>query len=145
MSNVTNSRRKFLQLGLATGGVSAFAALTGCVRQPNARKPQQSSQSRGSSATNSGTVAADSVGEKAAEPLARGIDLEKWKQNRGTAYEADWERNMWWEDESEGDPTKWQPNTGNGWNQNKLMPIAPDPISGQQAFHDTVVAIRKVG
>lgn len=58
--------------------------------------------------------------------------------------DADWERNMWWEDQSNGDPKEWKQNTGNGWNQNKLMPIAPDPITGQQAFHDTVVSIRKV-
>jgi anaerobic selenocysteine-containing dehydrogenase len=60
-------------------------------------------------------------------------------------YDADWERNMWWEDASSGDPANWKPNTGNGWNQNRLMPIAPDPVSGQQAFHDTVVTIKKVG
>ena len=59
--------------------------------------------------------------------------------------DADWERNMWWEDTSDGDMAKWKPNTGNGWNQNRLMPIAPDPISGQQSFHDTVVSIEKVG
>jgi hypothetical protein len=59
--------------------------------------------------------------------------------------DADWERNMWWEDESGGDIARWRPNTGNGWNQNRLMPIAPDPVSGQQAYHDTVVSIRKVG
>ena len=61
-----------------------------------------------------------------------------------TYRDPDWERNMWWEDESGGDPAKWRPNTGNGWNQNKLMPIAPDPVSGQQSFHDTVVAVKKV-
>lgn len=61
-----------------------------------------------------------------------------------TYRDADWERNMWWEDQSNGDHTKWKQNTGNGWNQNKLMPIAPDPITGQQAFHDTVVSIRKI-
>jgi hypothetical protein len=49
---------------------------------------------------------------------------------------------MWWEDSSNGDPSKWQQNTGNGWNQNKLMPIAPDPVTGQQAFHDTVVSVK---
>ncbi len=59
--------------------------------------------------------------------------------------DADWERNMWWEDESGGDPSRWKRNTGNGWNQNRLMPIMPDPISGQQAFHDTVVTVKKVG
>lgn len=59
--------------------------------------------------------------------------------------DADWERNMWWEDNSDGTPGDWQPNTGNGWNQNRLMPISPDPISGQQSFHDTVVSIKKVG
>ena len=61
-----------------------------------------------------------------------------------TYRDEDWERNMWWEDHSGGDPTKWVPNSGPGWNQNKLMPIAPDPISGQQAFHDTVVRIAKI-
>ena len=52
---------------------------------------------------------------------------------------------MWWEDTSGGDLANWKPNTGNGWNQNRLMPIAPDPVSGQQSFHDTVVTIKKVG
>ena len=56
----------------------------------------------------------------------------------------DWEQNMWWEDASQGDPTKWQPNTGHGWNQNQILPVAPDPVTGQQAFHSTVVAIRKI-
>ena len=59
-------------------------------------------------------------------------------------HDADWERNMWWEDPSDGTPGKWQPNTGNGWNQNRLMPVAPDPVSGQQSFHDTVVTIKRV-
>ena len=63
----------------------------------------------------------------------------------GATYrDADWERNMWWEDRSGGDPEKWKRNTGNGWNQNALMPIAPDPITGQQAFHSTVVRITKL-
>ena len=56
----------------------------------------------------------------------------------------DWERNMWWEDKSGGDIKKYQQNTGNGWNQNKLMPIAPDPTTGQQAFHSTVVSLKKI-
>ncbi|MCA8953913.1 MAG: molybdopterin-dependent oxidoreductase [Planctomycetes bacterium] len=58
--------------------------------------------------------------------------------------DADWERNMWWEDRSGGDPKKWVRNTGPGWAQNNVLAIAPDPISGQQAFNDTVVTIRKV-
>ena len=62
----------------------------------------------------------------------------------GTYRDADWERNMWWEDQSNGDTTKWKQNTGNGWNQNKLLPISPDPITGQQSFHDTVVSIKKI-
>ena len=62
-----------------------------------------------------------------------------------TYRDADWERNMWWEDASAGDPAQWKPNTGNGWNQNRLMPIAPDPVTGQQAFHDTVVAVARIG
>jgi thiosulfate reductase / polysulfide reductase chain A len=61
-----------------------------------------------------------------------------------TYQDADWQRNMWWQDDSGGDHTKWQRNRGNGWNQNRLMPIAPDPVTGQQAFHDTVVRIRKI-
>ncbi|MEC7566437.1 MAG: molybdopterin-dependent oxidoreductase [Planctomycetota bacterium] len=59
--------------------------------------------------------------------------------------DADWERNMWWQDHSNGDHSQWVKNTGNGWNQNQLMPIAPDPVTGQQAFHSTVVKIMKVG
>ena len=61
-----------------------------------------------------------------------------------TYHDDDWKRNMWWEDKSEGDISQWKKNTGNGWNQNKLLPIAPDPISGQQAFHDTVVRVKKI-
>lgn len=56
----------------------------------------------------------------------------------------DWERNMWWEDHSAGDPKKWQRNTGHGFAQNHVLPISPDYISGQQAFNSTVVRIRKV-
>ncbi len=61
-----------------------------------------------------------------------------------THRDPDWERNMWWEDQSGGDPSKWQQNTGAGWNQNRIMPIAPDPITGQQAFHSTVVSLKKL-
>ena len=55
--------------------------------------------------------------------------------------DADWQRNMWWEDKSGDDPENWKRNTDKGWNQNKLMPISPDPITGQQAFHDTIVRL----
>ena len=58
--------------------------------------------------------------------------------------DADWERNMWWEDESDNDPRKWRRNSGGGWAQNRILPIAPDFISGQQAFNDTVVRVRKL-
>ena len=61
-----------------------------------------------------------------------------------TFRDPDWERNMWWEDQSAGDRSKWKENTGNGWNQNQIMPIAPDPITGQQAFHSTVVSVKKI-
>ena len=61
-----------------------------------------------------------------------------------TYRDPDWERNMWWEDQSAGDRSKWKQNTGNGWNQNQIMPIAPDPITGQQAFHSTVVSVKKI-
>ena len=56
----------------------------------------------------------------------------------------DWERNMWWEDESKGDWKRWKRNTGKGWAQNNILPISPDYISGQQAFNDTVVRVRKL-
>ncbi|MFT7669216.1 MAG: thiosulfate reductase/polysulfide reductase chain A [Planctomycetota bacterium] len=56
----------------------------------------------------------------------------------------DWERNMWWQDNSDGDHSKWKRNTGNGWAQNHVMPISPDYISGQQAFNSTVVRIKKL-
>ncbi len=58
--------------------------------------------------------------------------------------DADWERNMWWEDRSGGDHSAWRRNTGAGWAQNHVLPISPDFISGQQAFNDTVVRIRKL-
>ncbi len=58
--------------------------------------------------------------------------------------DADWERNMWWEDETGDDPKTFRSNTGNGWAQNHVLPISPDFISGQQAFNDTVVRIKKV-
>ncbi|MEO1699391.1 MAG: molybdopterin-dependent oxidoreductase [Planctomycetota bacterium] len=74
----------------------------------------------------------DDVGSR-----AEGMDLAGYR-------DPDWERNMWWEDESGGDPTKWVKNRGNGWAQNQVLPIAADPISGQQAFHDTVVTVRKI-
>ena len=58
--------------------------------------------------------------------------------------DADWERNMWWEDKSGGDHKKWVKNTGNGYAQNCVLPICPDPISGQQAFNSTVVKVKKI-
>lgn len=58
--------------------------------------------------------------------------------------DADWERNMWWEDESNGDHKKWKRNTGAGFAQNAVLPISPDHITGQQAFNSTVVRIRKL-
>ena len=61
-----------------------------------------------------------------------------------TFVDDDWNRNMWWQDDSNGDFKKWKKNTGNGWNQNRLIPIAPDPITGQQAFHSTVVKVSLV-
>ena len=61
-----------------------------------------------------------------------------------TFVDDDWQRNMWWQDDSQGDLKDWKQNTGNGWNQNRLIPIAPDPITGQQAYHDTIVTIRKI-
>ena len=62
-----------------------------------------------------------------------------------TYRDADWERNMWWQDDTGYDPQRWKTNTGNGWNQNRLLPISPDPVTGQQAFHSTVVRIAPLG
>jgi len=64
--------------------------------------------------------------------------------DRAGLRDPDWERNMWWEDTSGGDHSEWKRNTGPGWAQNHVLPIAPDFISGQQAFNDTVVRIRKL-
>ncbi len=50
----------------------------------------------------------------------------------------------WWEDKSGGDPKRWVKNRGNGWAQNHVLPIMADHVSGQQAFNDTVVPVRKV-
>ncbi len=82
-----------------------------------------------------------SVAQARKQPAANGHLV---GSDAGQFVDADWERNMWWEDTSNGDPEAWTPNTGNGWNQNRLMPIAPDPISGQQSFHDTIVSVRKL-
>lgn len=50
-----------------------------------------------------------------------------------------------------GHPAATDPDTGRIWwagalsvAQNDIMPIYPDPVSGQQAFHDTTVRIRKL-
>ncbi|MEM7310691.1 MAG: molybdopterin-dependent oxidoreductase [Planctomycetota bacterium] len=64
--------------------------------------------------------------------------------DRAGLRDADWERNMWWEDTSGDDRSKWRRNTGPGWAQNHVLPIAPDFISGQQAFNDTVVRVRRL-
>ena len=69
--------------------------------------------------------------------MQAGSDLQRY-------HDDDWLRNMWWQDSSEGDVANWKRNTGNGWNQNRLVPIAPDPVSGQQAFHDTIVRVKKL-
>lgn len=71
------------------------------------------------------------------------IDGEKVGIDQATR-DVDWEKHMWWEDQSNGDPEKWKRNTGPGWAQNNVLPISPDYISGQQAFNDTVVTIKKL-
>ena len=82
-------------------------------------------------------VARGKQGVEGLGSVATGMDLAGLR-------DPDWERNMWWEDKSGGDPATWQRNRGNGWAQNKILAISPDPISGQQAFHDTVVDVEKV-
>jgi len=83
------------------------------------------------------TAVARAERESSVGQESRGMD-------RQGLRDADWERNMWWEDTSGGDKKKWRKNTGPGWAQNNVLPIAPDFISGQQAFNDTVVRIRKI-
>ena len=61
-----------------------------------------------------------------------------------TYRDADWERNMWWQDGSGEQDSVHKRNTGNGWNQNAVLPIAPDPVTGQQAYHSTVVRVKRV-
>ncbi|MFK8113688.1 MAG: molybdopterin-dependent oxidoreductase [Rubripirellula sp.] len=84
------------------------------------------------------TSVAQAKKQSAKHDALKGSDAETYR-------DPDWERNMWWEDESQGNPEDWKRNTGNGWNQNRLVPISPDPITGQQAYHDTIVSIRKIG
>ncbi len=90
----------------------------------------------------------NSVGHWEYTNVARGKKADVGSQSAGMDLKGmrdpDWERNMWWEDESGGDPKAWQRNRGNGWAQNRILAISPDPISGQQAFHDTVVDVEKV-
>ena len=49
----------------------------------------------------------------------------------GSSPDPDVENNLWWSRET-------------SIAQNSLLPIYPDPRSGQQAYHDTLVTIRKV-
>ena len=74
----------------------------------------------------------------------RDLGSEAEGMDNAAMRDADWERNMWWEDRSGGDHRAWRRNTGPGWAQNHVLPIMPDPISGQQAFNDTVVKVRKL-
>ncbi len=82
--------------------------------------------------------------KKHRHPLASSTGRLMQGSDSKTYRDPDWENNMWWEDNSDGDTTRWKHNTGNGWNQNPILPIAPDPITGQQAFHSTVVSLRKI-
>lgn len=74
----------------------------------------------------------------------RDISGEQEGYDNQAMRDADWERNMWWEDKSGNDHNNWVQNTGNGYAQNHVLPICPDPISGQQAFNSTVVKVKKV-
>ena len=49
----------------------------------------------------------------------------------GSSPDPDVENNLWWSRET-------------SIAQNSLLPIYPDPRSGQQAYHDTLVTIRKI-
>jgi thiosulfate reductase / polysulfide reductase chain A len=83
------------------------------------------------------TNVAQAKKSRATDDKTAGMDTDGYR-------DPDWERNMWWEDQTNNDPATWKPNTGNGWNQNKLLPIAPDPVTGQQAFHGTIVRVTKL-
>jgi len=74
----------------------------------------------------------------------RGVGERAEGMNMAAYRDPDWERNMWWEDQSSGDPQRWVKNRGNGWAQNHVLPIMADHVSGQQAFNSTVVSVRKV-
>ena len=48
----------------------------------------------------------------------------------------DLSQRIWWDEAVGG--------TGNGWNINGILPIAPSPVTGMQSWMDTVCTVRKV-
>jgi anaerobic selenocysteine-containing dehydrogenase len=63
-------------------------------------------------------------------PVATGGDNPEGFPGHGSPQDPDMKR-IWWRDEL-------------SVAQNNLIPIYPDPRTGQQAWHDTVVRIRKI-
>jgi anaerobic selenocysteine-containing dehydrogenase len=63
--------------------------------------------------------------------VAAGKSSTNGTEGLGSAPDPDVDNNLWWSRES-------------SIAQNSLIPIYPDPRSGQQAYHDTLVKIRKV-
>jgi len=52
------------------------------------------------------------------------------------AEDPDLTRNLWWDERDEGH--------GAGFNLNAILPIQPSPVTGMQAWFDTVCSVRKV-
>jgi thiosulfate reductase/polysulfide reductase chain A len=50
--------------------------------------------------------------------------------------DTDLSETLWWDKEDGG--------SGAGFNVNAILPIQPAPVTGMQAWYDTVCAIRKV-
>ena len=76
MNSDSQSRRRFLQLGLAVSGASTLAAISsGCQQEPATKVPAIPPSNT------------DAASPPAGSPLPRGLDLDKWKRIKGEPYE----------------------------------------------------------
>ncbi len=73
----------------------------------------------------------------------RAATAQRGKRPKGLAYDpnvipedADLSENLWWDKRDGG--------KGAGFNINAILPIQPSPVTGMQAWFDTVCAVRKV-
>ncbi|MGB6044350.1 MAG: hypothetical protein WBF93_14425, partial [Pirellulales bacterium] len=89
MSDKLQSRRKFINLGLAASGAGVLAGfgMAGC--RDNAKTPDASSEAN-SNVDESGVTSGDSGRER----VPQGIDLEKWNRIKGEPYESGGFANM---------------------------------------------------